>query len=95
MIQVPSATHACCHAASDVPGREKATTWETQRLRDGLVGSVLGSTVGMVALLWWPHASTAGTMAVFGTGTVIGLLLGLALGSKALEWLGVLFDAVS
>jgi len=28
-------------------------------------------------------------------GTVIGLLLGLALGSKALEWLGVLFDAVS
>jgi len=26
---------------------------------------------------------------------VIGLLLGLALGSKALEWLGVLFDAVS
>ena len=49
----------------------------------------------MVALLWWPHASTAGTMAVFGTGTVIGLLLGLALGSKALEWLGVLFDAVS
>jgi len=73
----------------------RAERRQTQRLRDGLVGSVLGSTVGMVALLWWPHASTAGTMAVFGTGTVIGLLLGLALGSKALEWLGVLFDAVS
>ena len=68
---------------------------ETQRLRDGLVGSVLGSTVGMVALLWWPHASTAGKMAVFGTGTVTGLLLGRALGSKALEWLGTLYDAVS
>jgi len=26
---------------------------------------------------------------------VIGLLLGLALGTKVLEWLGVLFDAVS
>src|SRR5439155_24582 len=50
---------------------------ETQRLRDGLVGGVLGSTAGMVALLWWPHASTADTMAVFGAGTVIGLLLPL------------------
>jgi hypothetical protein len=55
---------------------------ETQRLRDGLVGGVLGSTAGMVALLWWPHASTADTMAVFGAGTVIGLLLGLALGRR-------------
>ena len=68
---------------------------ETQRLRDGLVGGVLGSTAAIVALLWWPHASTAGTMALFGTGTVTGLLLGLALGGKALEWLGTLYDAVS
>jgi len=68
---------------------------ETQRLRDGLVGGVLGSTAAILALLWWPHASTAGKMAVFGTGTVTGLLLGLALGSKALEWLGTLYDAVS
>jgi len=68
---------------------------ETQRLRDGLVGGVLGSTAAILALLWWPHASTAGTMAVFGTGTVTGLLLGRALGSKALEWLGTLYDAVS
>ena len=68
---------------------------ETQRLRDGLVGGVLGSTAGMVALLWWPHASTAGSMAVFGIGTLTGLLLGLALGGKALEWLGTLYDAVS
>ena len=68
---------------------------ETQRLRDGLVGGVLGATAGILALLWWPHASTAGTMALFGTGAVTGLLLGLALGNKALEWLGALFDAVS
>jgi len=68
---------------------------ETQRLRDGLVGSTLGSTAGILALLWWPHASTAGTMALIGTGAVTGLLLGLALGGKALEWLGALFDAVS
>jgi len=68
---------------------------ETQRLRDGLVGGVLGSTAAILALLWWPHASTAGKMAVFGTGTVTGLLLGLALASKALEWLGTLYDAVS
>ena len=68
---------------------------ETQRLRDGLVGGVLGSTAAILALLWWPHASTAGMMAVFGTGTVTGLLLGRALGSKALEWLGTLYDAVS
>jgi len=76
-------------------GQREGYHMETQRLRDSLVGGVLGSTAGMVALLWWPHASTADTMAVFGAGTVIGLLLGLALGSKALEWLGVLFDAVS
>ena len=68
---------------------------ETQRLRDGLVGGVLGSTAAILAPLWWPHASTAGKMAVFGTGTVTGLLLGRALGSKALEWLGTLYDAVS
>ena len=68
---------------------------ETQRLRDGLVGGVLGSTAAILALLWWPHASTAGKMAVFGTGTVTGILLGRALGSKALEWLGTLYDAVS
>ena len=68
---------------------------ETQGLRDGLVGGVLGSTAAILALLWWPHASTAGKMAVFGTGTVTGLLLGRALGSKALEWLGTLYDAVS
>ena len=68
---------------------------ETQRLRDGLVGGGLGSTAAILALLWWPHASTAGKMAVFGTGTVTGLLLGRALGSKALEWLGTLYDAVS
>ncbi len=68
---------------------------ETQRLRDGLVGGVLGSTAAILAHLWWPHASTAGKMAVFGTGTVTGLLLGRALGSKALEWLGTLYDAVS
>ena len=68
---------------------------ETQRLRDALVGGVLGSTAAIVALLWWPHASTAGTMALFGTGTVTGLLLGLALGGKVLEWLGTLYDAVS
>src|SRR3989449_8368459 len=76
-------------------GQREGYHMETQRLRDGLVGGVLGSTAGMVALLWWPHASTADTMAVFGAGTVIGLLLGLALGTKVLEWLGVLFDAVS
>ena len=78
--------------------RAAARCWrwlETQRLRDGLVGGVLGSTAGILALLWWPHASTAGKMAVFGTGTVTGLLLGRALGSKALEWLGTLYDAVS
>jgi hypothetical protein len=68
---------------------------ETQRLRDALVGGVLGSTAGILALLWWPHASTAGSMALFGTGTLTGLLLGLALGGKALEWLGALYDAVS
>jgi len=68
---------------------------ETQRLRDGLVGGVLGSTAAILALLWWPHASTAVKMALFGTGTATGLLLGLALGSKALEWLGTLYDAVS
>jgi hypothetical protein len=68
---------------------------ETQRLRDGLAGALLGSIVGILALLWWPHASMAGTMASLGTGAAIGLLLGLALGTKALEWLGVLFDAVS
>ena len=68
---------------------------ETQRLRDGLVGGVLGSTAGILALPWWPHASAAGTMALFGTGTLTGLLLGLALGGKALEWLGTLYGAVS
>jgi len=68
---------------------------ETQRLRDGLVGGVLGSTAAILAHLWWPHASTAGTMALFGAGTLSGLLLGLALASKALEWLGTLYDAVS
>jgi len=68
---------------------------ETQRLRDGLVGGVLGSTAAILAHLWWPHASTAGTMALFGAGTLTGLLLGLALASKALEWLGTLYDAVS
>jgi len=34
-------------------------------------------------------------MALFGTGTLTGLLLGLALGGKALEWLRTLYDAVS
>ncbi len=68
---------------------------ETQRLRDGLVGGVLGSTAAILAHLWWPHASTASTMALFGAGTLTGLLLGLVLGSKALEWLGTLYDAVS
>src|SRR5205809_737922 len=39
-------------------GQREGYHMETQRLRDGLVGGVLGSTAGMVALLWWPHASS-------------------------------------
>jgi hypothetical protein len=42
-----------------------------------------------------PSAGVRYAFFTFGTGTVTGILLGLALGSKALEWLGALYDAVS
>jgi hypothetical protein len=64
------------------------------RLRAGLVGGVMGSIIGMLGSLWWPPGPTFGTAAFFGAGTSIGLVLGLTLGTSAMEWIAALVDAL-
>jgi hypothetical protein len=66
---------------------------DLQRQRGALVGGVVGATTGILASLWWPPHST-GIGATIAIATAIGLILGLASGTRGFGRLGTLFDSL-